>query len=63
MFAQMCETILLALTQSDSQDITKDVEMFQRDLLPHLLVLATDKVANIRQRAGICLQVCVCVRV
>ena len=53
----MCETILVAISESESAEVSKDVEMFKRDLMPQLLTLSGDKVANIRQRVGICFQV------
>lgn len=56
MFVQMCQTILEGIIESEAPDPTKDVEMFKKDLLPQLLVLAEDKVANIRHRVGICFQ-------
>mmetsp|Transcript_753 Transcript_753/g.1545 ORF Transcript_753/g.1545 Transcript_753/m.1545 type:complete len:645 (+) Transcript_753:130-2064(+) len=48
MFAQMCENLLVAPAELD-------VDMFKKDFLPQLLVLAEDKVANIRQKAATCL--------
>lgn len=50
----MCETILVAISESESPEVSKDVEMFKRDLMPQLLTLSGDKVANIRQRVGVC---------
>ena len=53
----MCETILVAISEADASEASKDVDMFKRDLLPQLLALSGDKVANIRSRVGICFQV------
>ena len=58
-FAQMCITVLQTIKESEENkapEAANDIEMFKRDLLPHLLALAEDRVANIRQRAGISLQ-------
>jgi serine/threonine-protein phosphatase 4 regulatory subunit 1 len=58
-YAQMCITALQTIKESEENkapEAANDIEMFKTDLLPHLLVLAEDRVANIRQRAGISLQ-------
>jgi serine/threonine-protein phosphatase 4 regulatory subunit 1 len=58
-YAQMCITVLQTIKESEENkapESANDIEMFKTDLLPHLLVLAEDRVGNIRQRAGISLQ-------
>jgi hypothetical protein len=55
----MCITVLQTIKESEDKkapEAAMDIEMFKRDLLPHLLSLVEDRVANIRQRAGISLQ-------
>uniref|UniRef100_A0A7S0EVE1 TOG domain-containing protein n=1 Tax=Hanusia phi TaxID=3032 RepID=A0A7S0EVE1_9CRYP len=49
MFAQMC-AVLLASNQVK-------VKMFETDFLNHLLALAEDKVANVRQKTGECFKI------
>ena len=55
MFAQMCVTCLqdLDAQMGQGRDVGADVDRFKKDLLPHMLALADDKVANIRQRTGV----------
>ena len=44
------------MSESEGQDISKDVQMFKRDLLPQLLVLVSYVVC-------LCLCLCLCARV